>query len=885
MIRVHVGEKLQHTHENIGLENFLERLEPLWGGKTEIITVVANALWSGAEIDAVCILPSAIVVIDFKNYGGRISLSENGPWQGDSGLVKGGTKLNPFAQVRDNKRDVINWLKYHNLLSACNLGHISGAVVFMKPVIVENDLGPKIGSWFHVTDLDRCGALLASISSPQITIDEKSVHAIIDALGVREYRSARLHSRVVAFDGNVDVHAARPKLTEQQQEVLGTIVHFLGDHERKSLSVLGMTHTGKTLLLQETQRELERLGRQAIVLGPNARLARKLAGEHGLDCSSIYTHVFDRSSSAKEKVHEGPSGSKRKVDVFPIRPCVDSEDCVYLIDEAHLIGNDYFELEDGKRFGSGRLFDDFISFSVLNESHRQVVLFGDPYQLPRGRRDAMPLFGDVQRARNLAATEITLAEVFEISTSWTPIANARRLAEAIDKGRFSVLQLESGEGFKFLAKREVTDEARRLFEHERKNCLMIAETHFKVANLNQWIRKSLFGAEEQTSVAIGELLEFYFAPDEGEDPFSEATRALAVGDRIVVQWVAKQSVKLSQSLSGRAEPITFNTRSVSPHSMPEQKTSSILEEFLLSEKPELDPELAIALEVWQKQHPDRPVSKARYGYASTCHHAQGFSHPVCFVNAGYDGGRHSDQYFRWLYTAITRAEQQCYVFNFQPLDPFDEAQWHAQSTAEINTLPIGGGWYFQRTKGLPTPGDTKVNTVREPDAAVPSAALGDAIRKLLEPLGWRVINEKASSYLQRFDLMGPDKAKAQLDVYYNKDNQVTQMRMPDATAATNLLVSLAEAAVLIETRQWEIAAIMQHVYERTKANKLRVVGAHRDGEFRLTVIFCSEVNERAQVEINHNKSGLVTSVRLIKHTGPHVVDEIRSALVPEREVA
>ena len=76
------GDKASRTHENQMLQVFLGQLEERWADSTDWIFVVANAMWNGAEIDLVCILPSAIIVADFKSYGGTLSGTENGPSPG-----------------------------------------------------------------------------------------------------------------------------------------------------------------------------------------------------------------------------------------------------------------------------------------------------------------------------------------------------------------------------------------------------------------------------------------------------------------------------------------------------------------------------------------------------------------------------------------------------------------------------------------------------------------------------------------------------------------------------------------------------------------------------------------------------------------------------------
>ena len=118
------GEKAARTHENQMLQTFLDRLDDRWASSTDWIFVIGNALWNGAEIDLVCIQPSAILVADFKSHGGKLTGTENGPWHADGVLVKGGRKDNPYQQLRDNKFSVLNWLESKSLLLGRNLGHI-----------------------------------------------------------------------------------------------------------------------------------------------------------------------------------------------------------------------------------------------------------------------------------------------------------------------------------------------------------------------------------------------------------------------------------------------------------------------------------------------------------------------------------------------------------------------------------------------------------------------------------------------------------------------------------------------------------------------------------------------------------------------------------------
>ncbi|NLZ74186.1 MAG: ATP-binding domain-containing protein, partial [Bacteroidales bacterium] len=57
--------------------------------------------------------------------------------------------------------------------------------------------------------------------------------------------------------------------------------------------------------------------------------------------------------------------------------------------------------------------------------------------------------------------------------------------------------------------------------------------------------------------------------------------------------------------------------------------------------------------------------QVKFSYAITCHKAQGGQWSNVFIDQGYmtDDYVNSD-YFRWLYTAVTRATQKLYLVNF-----------------------------------------------------------------------------------------------------------------------------------------------------------------------------------------------------------------------------
>ena len=57
--------------------------------------------------------------------------------------------------------------------------------------------------------------------------------------------------------------------------------------------------------------------------------------------------------------------------------------------------------------------------------------------------------------------------------------------------------------------------------------------------------------------------------------------------------------------------------------------------------------------------------QVKFAYAVTCHKAQGGQWPAVFIDQGYlTDTMMNNEYLRWLYTAITRAQKIVYLVNF-----------------------------------------------------------------------------------------------------------------------------------------------------------------------------------------------------------------------------
>jgi len=902
------GEKATRTHENQMLQVFLERLEDRWGDSADWIVVVANAMWNGAEVDLVCILPSAIIMADFKSYGGTLTGTENGPWQADGVIVRGGRKANPYQQLRDNKFSVLNWLKSKALLSGRNLGHISAGVIFSGAIEDQLELPSTVRSWFFPMDLDCCAVKLDNLSSPELRIARDEALEIVRRLGVQPIEWVSSRPQVRDIHSPSDQPQARTPLTGHQREALQTLCSFVAADDSVGFSILGMTSTGKSSLLAELADEVEKAGKQVIVLQPN----RRLADGAEVESNSIYGHLYTGSVNGDDEPEN--EAEQKKLKVIPLRACDDKADCVYLVDDAHLLSNSRFSTPDGKQYGSGQLLSDFFDFADLGKGARKVVFFGDPYQIQRGGSEGTVLSGDFQKSRELKHQSLELTQLIDTTGGSAKLANAVKLVTAIRAQKFAALELETDEGFRALDKKDAAKEMVDHFQADPISVWYLAETHGQANALTQWIRERLHGKKLLDTVEVGDLLEVYVSPGV-RDAFG--SRAVQSGARLTVASVGKRSV-YQQGLSWvKSGPIKFQSLTCGIDGRDEIELD-VFVEFLRAEKPELDKETAVAEAVWrnaEKQYENRlrkyqkdllslesesglpgvqqkpapskprepdppfprpPFTYVRYGYAATVHHAQGMSQPICYVNCDHAAGRHSEGFFRWLYSALTVAERELVLLNFTDIHPFDEAHWKAGAVKEAADIAVGAGWVFQ-PNGIASERDQQRSLPDGLDQSkdvLKSVAIWLRVVNAAERFGWRVAKAACHPYQEQYDLFAPQGEHCLLRIAYNGKNVVTAMHVKEPEH-WGFLSDVAFECLLTNDYSPEAATLLRSTRSRLGQIGWKVVSA-TETSYRLAITVARNQDERVGLEINFDKQGLVSSLRPLTCSRPESVETIRS---------
>jgi len=359
-----------------------------------------NFFVAGKEFDALILKGNAIVVIDFKNFGGELTFTENGPWKCDDVIVKGGNSRNPFLQIRSNKFALLDYIKSNHveLLSQPNLGHIAGLVIFHQPIEFDRTQVPQqVASWFHICDLNKALRTIDSIASAEIDLSPKDIEAFVKTFDTPEYHpDGKLVTRQMIK--NVD----SGELSEfsplgSQKDALDAANTWLNS-DSCAFVLKGMSSTGKRTILTEILKKLKAKNKSVLLVAPNARLAEHYTDLGLGEFTSIYQALYSNKSNGE--VVEKSNG----IELAKHPVALTSEqlkDNVLVVVEAHLISNSYYDMNN-VIFGTGHMVNDLLN--TFGDTPPKLLLVGDPYQLARGDLEQCLLSTQAIRDKELSLT-------------------------------------------------------------------------------------------------------------------------------------------------------------------------------------------------------------------------------------------------------------------------------------------------------------------------------------------------------------------------------------------------------------------------------------------------------------------------------------------------
>lgn len=450
------------------------------------------------------------------------------------------------------------------------------------------------------------------------------------------------------------------KPTEEQENALNSFSNFLLSLSSEKIFVLrGYAGTGKTSLVSALVKTLGEVGRKCVLLAPTGRAAKVFSLYSHHPAYTIHRRIY------RQRVFSGD------MENFTLNTNLHRQ-TLFIVDEASMIANEGLS---GASFGTGRLLDDLIEY-VYSVPGCSLMLVGDTAQLPPvGEEQSPALSVPVLQGYGLEVIECLLTQVVRQAADSGILYNATLLRHSIMKDAcFGLPSVRIGKfpDVKVIQGGDLIEAISDSYDKVGMDETIIICRSNKRANLyNRGIRNTILYREDELNA--GDVLmvaknNYFWGADCKELDF------IANGDVAVVRRVRRvremygfrfADVVLRFPDYGDLElevTLLLDTLHTDFPSLPREQGEKLFEAVFedyahLSSKRERIKKI--------KEDPYYNALQVKYAYAVTCHKAQGGQWQRVFLDQGYlTDEMVSPDYYRWLYTAFTRATETLYLVNW-----------------------------------------------------------------------------------------------------------------------------------------------------------------------------------------------------------------------------
>ena len=440
---------------------------------------------------------------------------------------------------------------------------------------------------------------------------------------------------------------------------------LLSEDDRKAFLLCGYAGTGKTSLISALVRTLEQLERKTVLLAPTGRAAKVFSGYSGKSAHTIHKCIYRQKS-----ILDG--------NTFTLTENR-AQNTLFIVDEASMISN-----EGNSIGGTGALLDDLVEF-VYSGRGCSLLLLGDTAQLPPvGEQLSPALTESYLRSMFLNVTRVELTQVMRQLDNSGILYNATTLRQSIaaeDTYSLPQIKLDGFEDIQNVQGDELIEAIESSYNKAGMDETIILCRSNKRANVyNEGIRRRILYREEELS--RGDMLMIVKNNYDWREVLGKEDKTLLEK----LDFIANGDMAEIVRVNGTEEMYGFRFADVTLSFIDYEDCEmdvKILLDTLTSESPSLTREESERLftAVWEdypeirskrkrmeevRKNPYYNALQVKYGYAVTCHKAQGGEWKRVFIDQGYiSEDMVNPDYYRWLYTAFTRASEKLHLVNWK----------------------------------------------------------------------------------------------------------------------------------------------------------------------------------------------------------------------------
>lgn len=448
--------------------------------------------------------------------------------------------------------------------------------------------------------------------------------------------------------------------TSEQEEVLKLLINFLLSPAENEVFILrGYAGTGKTSLVSAIVKTWNKFNKELLLLAPTGRAAKVFSSYAQHVANTIHRVIYRQEGDFLENGNFELGYNRHKETVF-------------FVDEASMIANQDSSLSP---FGSGRLLEDLIHF-VFSGKKCKLILLGDQAQLPPvGSENSVALNKEFIEGFGLTVHEYDMRQVVRQELESGILWNATQIRYLIakeDTTHFPQITTKNFSDIKVIDGIEMMDDLATAYSRDGLDeTVIVCRSNFAANLYNQGVRNRILFREDElnTGDSLMVVRNNYFWKDS-----QAGIDFLANGELITIERIkniyslydfkfAEVTISLPNYDKVELDVIllldTLHTKTASLS----QEDYNKLFQHITADYANLKTKKELIDKLKANEHLN--ALQVKYAYAITCHKAQGGQWKSVFIDHG--GIRKENigsQYYKWLYTAITRATEHVYLINF-----------------------------------------------------------------------------------------------------------------------------------------------------------------------------------------------------------------------------
>jgi hydrolase, P-loop family len=583
-------------------------------------------------------------------------------------------------------------------------------------------------------------------------------------------------------------------LTDSQSKLVQKLETFISSQDGRVFLLKGYAGTGKTFITKGLTEYFREIERNYILAAPTGKAAKVISQKTRSAAYTIHKTIYTLKNPV-EYIENLEKEDKTYKFYFSIAVNEDPNDTVYIIDEASMISDIYSEMEF-IRFGSGFVLRDLMHYINLdcNDHRKKIVFIGDNAQLPPVGMSFSPALNKQYILENFGfrAEEFELTDVVRQEKDSGILKNTFPIRKSLENKVFNTINFDTSfhdtihlDHINFM--QQYIEVTKCKVDHQT---MIVAYSNASVKEYNDKVRGYLF-PNHKNQICVGDKLmvtsnnaNYGIFISNGD--FGVIEEILSLTETKIIKT---KGGKIDVSISFRDVVVLFYDIDGTAWRI----KCKIIENLLFSEQANLssDENKGIYIDFMRrnpglkpntKEWVDTLVSdpyfnalKVKFGYAITCHKAQGSEWKNLFLNCKTTTSVLSENYFRWFYTAVTRAKSMIYTL--------DEP--HINLLSNIKNLIVNEMEHSDAS------GSNALNSNFNFQSNL-QCQIYTKIKDILDKNGIEILQIAHHQYQEQYTIAFKNES-CKIKVCYNGKNKISSISAAESNSLANLALNLLES--------------------------------------------------------------------------------------------